>query len=540
MHDNLDPYSPCYCGSGKKYRFCCQRKSDNPPEPSANRKNPAVIDDLEKFERLHEQGLEYMQLGKFAKAIECFTKVLDADRTVCVPANNLALCLFLTGKIHEAIRVQSQSFKDSPFPNPFGIANLSLFLQFFGNEKGAEEAAALAARQKALNVEATIKVCESLARFRRHRDIIKTADASDFGGDRYVRFYTGVASANLGDRKRAIADLSCLPVGHVKATMAQQYLQHLKNNTKPSTVRNDWPYLLPDEFYVSNLLRTNASLKKKLMSCRILVDFAEAMLNASPDDTDTAMTTLECCRHSEAAALLRLIMKGTFGSDQLRIHAARILTQKGEIKPGEEFEMRHEGQAIKSQMLSICLNSEFTFGEMPPGIEKRYRKLIMAGQNPCADWEKIAVQYEKLLPEAPHYYPLRYNYAVSLVHSYRKMEAESILRSLVDEYPEYLFARASLLSILVHARRLAEAEQIAQRTDFPQETHPDAYVAWLASMTTYHEARGENPEAFRIIKMAHEIAPDNPNVALLWRCWKDYHEEKDSSACLAQKRANQS
>ena len=364
-----------------------------------------------------------------------------------------------------------------------------------------------------------------LARLKRHRDIIETADASDFGWEPYVLFYTGVASANLGDSKRALKDLSCVPSGHVKATMAQQYVQHLKNNTQPNTVRKDWPYLLPEEFYVSITRAKDETSAKTLMSRRYMVDFVETMLNANPDDTDVAMQLLEFCEHPEATALLWLIVKGTFGSDQLRLHAACLLMQKGEIQPGEEFELLGNGEYGKQQMLSVCLNPEFVFCKTPPDIEKRYKKLIMAGREPFADWFKIAAGYQKLVPQAPHCYPLRYNYAVSLVNSYRVTEAESILRSLVNEYPEYLFARASLLSILVRTKRLDEAEQLAQRTDFPKETHPDAYVAWLTSLVGYLEAIGKKTEAFRTIQAAHGIAPDNPIVAFLWSRWRNYSEK---------------
>lgn len=223
-----------------------------------------------------------MQRGQFEQAIKWFARALEANRAVCSSANNLALCLFLTGKTEEAIQVQRQNFEDSPLPNPFGNANLSMFLLFLDDEKGANDFASVAAGQKLFSVEAAVKVCETLARLKRHRDIIETADASDFGWEPYVLFYTGVASANLGDSKRALKDLSCVPSGHVKATMAQQYVQHLKNNTQPNTVRKDWPYLLPEEFYVSITRAKDETSAKTLMSRRYMVDFVETMLNLNP------------------------------------------------------------------------------------------------------------------------------------------------------------------------------------------------------------------------------------------------------------------
>ena len=89
-----------------------------------------------------------------------------------------------------------------------------------------------------------------------------------------------------------------------------------------------------------------------------------------------------------------------------------------------------------------------------------------------------------------------------------------------------------MLNIFVTDDRLDEAKQLVQSTEFPKETHPDAYVAWLVSMTVYFEAIEKNAEAFRSIKFAQKIAPEDPSVKELWMDLADYDEEKDTSAYL--------
>ncbi|MEK7866526.1 MAG: SEC-C metal-binding domain-containing protein [Planctomycetota bacterium] len=32
---NLDPYAPCHCGSGKKYKFCCMKSDRKDTKPEA-------------------------------------------------------------------------------------------------------------------------------------------------------------------------------------------------------------------------------------------------------------------------------------------------------------------------------------------------------------------------------------------------------------------------------------------------------------------------------------------------------------------------
>ena len=84
--------------------------------------------------------------------------------------------------------------------------------------------------------------------------------------------------------------------------------------------------------------------------------------------------------------------------------------------------------------------------------------------------------------------------------------------------------------------RFDEAKELVQTTEFPKETHPDAFVAWLVSLTMYFEDIEKNADAFKCIQHAQTIAPDDPNVKLVWKDWKDYDEEKDTSPYLMLKR----
>lgn len=126
MLDNMiNSDLPCPCGSGKKYRFCCQRMAKDVNALKATL-SPKALADLEESESLQAKGMRCMDQGQYEQAIIYFTKALEASRLIGTPANNLALCLFITGKLEEAVQVQRQSLKDSPLPNPFGLANLSM------------------------------------------------------------------------------------------------------------------------------------------------------------------------------------------------------------------------------------------------------------------------------------------------------------------------------------------------------------------------------------------------------------------------------
>jgi len=537
--DLIDPYSPCPCGSGKKYKFCCLQKQR---ERTARENRPSfwtvsageqteiegadalVVEDAHEGFRLCDKGLRLMAEGKFENAIPLFRESIAASPIIYTAANNLALCLFVTGNLEEAIRVQSESRSASPFPNPFGLANLATFHFAAGDEAGAQCDLDEMMRVTLPSVDACVKVCETLARFGRHQAILDAADKSGYASDPNVCFFTGVAAANLGDRRRAEQDLRRVTLGHHKADMTRRYLRCLRDGTSPHTVRGDWPYLLPYEVCPKAVIE--AELKRdeaSWASRRIMVDVCEVVLNESADKPDNGINVLACAKHPEATALLWLIAKGTFGPDSLRIAALQCLQERGALDPNQRIEIFLDGERRGTVLTGLRLNPEFRFGEqLPKALEKLYEKAVMAGAAKRPDWAAIGATCLKIAKAAPDYFPARYNYAVSLLYRNRMVEAERILRELVAGQPDYLFAHATLLQLLCMDGRLKEAEAFLKATALPKETHPDAMTTWPVAQTLYHEAVKDFKKARDCIRSAHEISPEKPNVKRLWEESKEW------------------
>jgi len=201
-----------------------------------------------------DKGLRLMGQSKFKQAIPWFRKALDRTDVVYTPANNLALCFYVTGKLDEAIAVQEKSLAESPLPNPFGLANLATFYWIRGDEPAAEACIEEAMGLPFPSEDTCIKICEVLARFKRHKTILDVVDASIYGEDPAVCLFSGVAAANLGKRARAMEDLRRVCVGNHKAEMAQRYLRHLQEKSAPHTVLGGWPYLFVAEICPGDLL----------------------------------------------------------------------------------------------------------------------------------------------------------------------------------------------------------------------------------------------------------------------------------------------
>jgi len=537
--DTLDPYSPCPCGSGKKYKFCClQRRREreaqgerplfwsvSPFEETAGTGLASLTaEDLDAERAFCKEGLRLMAACEFEKAIPLFQTAVSKAPAVYTAANNLALCMFVTGKLGEAIRVQSESRAASPFPNAFGLANLATFLYVGGDEVGAQLALDAALKTQLPSVDACVKVCETLARFKRHEAILDTADKSGFGSETAVCFFTGIAAANLGDRERAQSDLRRVSFGHQKADWVRRYLQHLKEGSSPHTIRGDWPYLLAYEVCPMAVMEAEIKCDQTAwLARRVVADFFEAFLNDAFDKAGEAMQALRFATHPDAIALLWMIVKGTFGPDSLRSDALACLQERGSVDPQQRVEVFLDGKRREVILSGTKLNPDFRFGkELQKKWDALYAKAVKAGSKKNPDWDAIGEICLKIIEAEPEYYPARFNYAVSLLNRKRMDEAESILTALVAEYPEYLFARSALLQIFMRDRRTKEADELLRTTVIPTETHPAAMSAWLVAQALYYESVENFKEARKFVTHAHEIFPDNPRVTDLWEKYRDW------------------
>jgi len=191
------------------------------------------------------------------------------------------------------------------------------------------------------------------------------------------------------------------------------------------------------------------------------------------------------------------------------------------LQQGETMKILRKGKRILQAVYEINLNPDFVFcNALPSHLRETYDNIVYKSLGKKPNWEKISRQYQEIIQAAPDYYPARYNYTVALMHLGREAEAEPILRELVGRHPEYFYARATLLHIFCNQNRMEEAGDLAGGCSQMQETHPDAYAAWLASVSVYHAKKGDDDAARQCIEGARKIAPDNSKVKSVWRSWQ--------------------
>lgn len=525
-----DMYAPCPCGSGKKYKFCCHQKPQSGASSLASARfwagNSAnaeaeydvlVARDGDGFLKavdLNRDGMHQMRLGAFEKAIPIFRKAVALSKDYYSPANNLAVCLYVVGKLDEAVRVQRKSLEDSEFENPFGLANLATLLYFEGEETEARDCLEQARTLEPPSGDACVKVCEVLARFRRHRDLLDYVDASRYAGEMGVCFYSGVAAANLGDIDRAERDLRKVNIGYHKADKARDYLDLLRRGEQPNTVRGDWPYLATYELCPPEVVKQMTSRKNEVWMGRpLVVDVGELMMNDLPDECNDVVDLLCMASHPSSVDLLTVIAKGRFGSDAIRLRAFQELQKRGVLKAGEPFSMLVNGEVREVKLTQCQLNPEYQFADpLPPEWEDVYFAAVEEAHGPDPDWGFVESSCRRVMEAFPDHHSARFNYCAALRNQNREDEAEPILWDLLKRAPDYLFARAALVQLLVDQARLKEAGKLISTTVDVKETHPAAMVVWLLAQSEYHDVSGDEDIADKLLLQALEIDPDNPRA----------------------------
>lgn len=510
----IDPYVPCYCGSGKKYKFCCLHRIF---DASADRSDEISEKQYQEAQALYAQGHQLMREEKFEEAIPLFERTMELNPYTPNPVNNLALCHLVQGDVDEALRVQREFLKKSFFLPAFGLANLSMFMLFKGEEAAALNTLYIAASQEEITLDAAAKICEMFARMRRYQDLFDFVSSSPYEDAPQLAFWAGAAAANIGNIPAAIEYLSDVPSEDNKISLAEKYLDHLENGTRPESVRGDWPMLTPGEFYVENYLtEKNKNLSNPLLHSRWAADFIEACINNPDFNRDNEMLVflelLKFNKHPESGKLLRLIVSGTIGSDELRRHAALLLLERGDVKSGDSLEMQYQGKKDEALLQSIELDPDYEFCPIPDEFADEFFDIFRASEEDEPDWEEISGRYRKLLSRCPSYFPAELNLAFAELFTGKADEAEQICRGLISRHPDYLLASSLLLDILSEQERYEEADQLIREIKLPKKTRPFAVNGWLGSLFRMNLNRKKYKEAKSFLNILESLPDKHPQL----------------------------
>jgi tetratricopeptide (TPR) repeat protein len=531
-HDPIGRNAPCYCGSGKKYKFCCLQKSreakaDRTELPSSDRRqnkgrgeSSMVVLDLDEGEQLNAEGVQFLERGRFTEAERCFQTAIDAAPLIPAAHNNLALTVFMQGRIDEAIRIQEKIIKRSPINNVFGMSNLVHLFLAAGRLAESNAVADKTLRLEPRDTGALVKQCEAFARLGRHQDILQSVEryAGECNGS--VHYFAGMAAANLGIHERALDSLRRVNRRDVYGVRAEKYVRLIKEGRGPDTVEGNWPYfesqdVMPPAVFEKFISESEDGRpdKSSLLRNPVLVDMLAALLNKSRGsgrDDEGIIELLGRVEHPRSAELLKRIAEGTFGSDELRLAAFRTLVSNGAWDKETPRRIWVRGKWTEVKSLQSSVTTEAESAPMPPGLDPLYKEATIAIRR--GRWSEGEKLWREFLAQAPAFYPAYHNLAVALIQQGRHAEAETCLRKAIELDPNYIFAPCTLSMLLLGEDRMEEARALLDKVIIPDSVHPAAMATYCSAQCQAAIAEKDIEKAIGWLDMAAKVDPGNQSV----------------------------
>ena len=517
------PYELCACGSGRKYKFCCRPLDREARKRDKYYADNIIIGDLDGAQEMGDKAMRLMSRGHFEDALKYFEEAINLFPANPAGHNNLAYCRFLHGDLEQATRGQKRANAGLPLPNPFGMVQLAYFYWVAGREVEARRQLELA-RPHARDTASTLSImCKVLALFKQHQDVIEVAD--DYPEPELETcWYAGVAAANLGDFDKALEYLGKSEKVPSLRSRARKMIRRLKRGEAPDSVEGDWPCFSFEEIvgrvYLKRMqgyLDENRLDEYPLRNSPAMVEAIVAMLNEDQKNSMEWLGLLSRFTHGRAVEVLIKIAEGTFGGDDLRLAAMRLLIERGVWKADEyrKLWINGEWQEVRQQTYGVNPDLPASSCSMLSHLEQPFEEAIELGYR--GKWKKAEARWRKLRQEQPGFPPFHYNLAIAVMQQGRMDEAEECLSKVMELEPNYLFAQSLLALINMQRGKIEEARRILDDIEVPKELHPTTLASYFTAQIQVCVAESDFESALHWLYVAKSIVPGDPNVVKLSR-----------------------
>jgi len=498
--NSQDPYRPCPCGSGEKFKFCCRDKArEEAIDLVKGRSAEALERAAPEAERCFLEGRRLLDLERADDAIPCFEKAIRLVPIIAAPYNNLALARYIRGEYSEAIALEEKVDRVIDPGNAFALGSLVHYYLIVGRDEEAGRALDRLERCDLPDESQAWKKCEALARLGRHEAILRTALA----WRPHCSFFAGIAAANLGRYDEAKGLLEETLGERATVARARESLDLLSKGRGPGTLDGTWTYLDVHEWMYRggpDRLRDPEQLRRLPGLVRAL----EIVLNEDPSDP-RPLDALRSIGSPRAIELLRKVALGTWGTKDVRFHALMCLGELGVL--GKEPVRVWDG----NEWRDIRLNSmEIKPPGPAPSTDFAERLAEMSRLNLAERWKEAVALGRRLAEEAPQLPQPRYNLAIALRAIGREEDAEKIIKELVARFPDYLFARAALVSLRIQQKRIDEADELVRTASVPAETTIEGQTTWCAACVQMAFAHKDATQMRDSIRALRSLDPKHP------------------------------
>jgi len=487
------------------------------------------VSDAEGFElfTLHDAVNLHLHQGDYEKVCETAERLLVRWPTFAPALNNRCEALFRLGRIERAI-ADARRVLDFDAENFHALANLTRFLVLFGR---SEEAAEFAGRLQAVDSDDTdlfAKRAEALSFLGNWTGVLETFDQAQRHGDvsdGLLCHLAGVAAANVGQ-----ADVACKHWKRaIKLRSAGSWAQENLDDLKLPIGKQNGPWAFPIEYWIPeavigrlvvDLERSGPQAKDAAVRRRVRAFFEThpylgRLVPQLLEFGDSAAREFVVRIASQAGlpsiyAAVRKFALGRRGSDQLRLQAAIMLEQAGELPPGE-MRMWQDGEPRDLLLAAYEITPEPT-DPLPKDVEQladRARAALQDRDGPLA---------ESLLAEAlrlhPHHPGLAYNRAMAVAIQGREEEALTLVREVHARHPDYLFARVKLAEDAVNSRDFDAAKSLLDPLMSRRRFHYSEFGAFCNAQISLLSAQGKTEATRSWLDIWRRIQPDDPRLEM--------------------------
>lgn len=480
----MDPYKPCPCGSGKKFKFCCRGKGSG----------------VDRAPELNERAQDLMHAGRYEEAEALMRRAIEGWPKFAPARNNLALLYWVQGRFEEAI----ETLRAAEPGNVFAAA-LGAELTFLTGT--AEEIQAAYERlegMEPLDPCALGKKIEALSWRRMHDAVLRAVEGARCPRHNDMYYFAGVAAANLGELERARAYLRRVERDSPLFDRARRTLDRLDKG--PGTLHGEFDYFQPMDYLPAAVLErlikmTTAGAKE------VITDLALWQINLGEDEGVRILAEIDSPR---AIELLKRLAFGTFGEDKLRMTALIELNAKGIVKTGEKVRFFQNGEwttlAMQGQIEVTPEVTKFVEGE----ARELLANAIEAQEK--GDLDRAEALLNKALEAQPDLDSAYQNLAVLEARRGRYAEAEKLARKALEINPQYVFGVATLIELLLQQEKTKEAQQVLKEFKMPASVHPKAYAAFEVACARLAVSQKDIRLAKKHFESAKTVDPKNPAV----------------------------
>jgi tetratricopeptide (TPR) repeat protein len=477
----------------------------------------------------HDWVRFYTETHQPARAIATVKTINEIAEPPIPVLNNLSLAYWRTGRMEEAVATAGKVLATQP-DNYHALGNLARFHFVAGQFDEAQQYHERLMRVKSDDPDSYFKKIEALAYFGDDEAIIAVyneikgipetptmalslhlAAAAFYQQNQPKKAWRlwrqalkiqpgfSLAQQSLADRNLPVGEREIpwyLPLNYWLTSDFTKLLERLfVKETKGKTSQQQWEALLAERPHLPQL-------------------FPHILEKGDGPARNFIVGLLDLLKPSEMMPMLYEFMRGRYGSDNIRMKAAQIISRSAPelLPPDRMVTMWLNGKQSEIFMIAFQITDEpensLHLSEQIIAQHDKAYELLQEGDLDAA--EEIL---NEIIAAEPNFPSVHNHLAVIYERRGDNKKARELIEETHRRFPDYFFARIALSRSFCQENKIAEAEAMLKPLMTKEKLHISEFRALACAQMDLALAK-ELPEAARSwLEMWREVEPDNPEVA---------------------------